>query len=244
MRGHIQTVALTLLAAANLASAGAGELPVIPYGELRFVHAVSFSLLHTSLDGEADVPAGGVKVTLTCVIRAGKLTDCVPDAQANDSQHNFVSVALKRVKAMEVEPMTWKSEPTEGRRTLVSLTIKPTDRLTGSRVDFSKGDLISYAYKPSPQQIQHFYPSRGLQYGSEAVLDLACTVTQTYSLACEDVQVSIYGSPDGSDDAELKADFAESARKIMALYVVSPHLSSGQSSVGAGVRHRMRFVLA
>jgi hypothetical protein len=219
------------------------EDDVIPYSQLVIVHGVTPNISHTSLDGAPDVPDQGVRVSLTCVIRDNALVNCVPDEHMTAVENAFISTALKRVRSIEVGPATRSGDSAAGRRSLVVVTIKPTDRFKGSSIDFSDGDLLSYDCRPSARDIERLYPRQAIYGDVEALVDLACQVNATLSFDCPDIRVELLSASARGDADDMKALFTDAAQHVMSLYRVAPRLANGKAAVGSGVRQRIRFVL-
>jgi len=245
MTGCFKSAALAMLAmtasilATQRAMADANDASVVPWIELEILQAQTWNLRHQSLEGAPDVPAPGFSIGLECKIDEGTLTKCRAETPLADAYKAFLPAALKRAQAYRIGPLSTSGLPLSGRKTVVPIAFSTADRFPGSTINFSKGDLIAYARKPTPDEIMRYYPNRALDHEVEAVIDLACSVNETLSLTCDDVRVlTMPESFELPDLAEtMRVEFREAARKIMARYVVSPKLSTGETSVGAGVRH-------
>lgn len=210
----------------------------LAFSPSMLIQQPSIALRHLSLEG-VTLPKDPYEMSTDCNVsrQTGQLACSL---EAKDASPGILSAAILRIRAMRLDPA--KLDPDNP--TLLKTTIPIV--LTGSdkhAIDFTKTRRIklqdvSWASRPTPEQLEAVYPQKLLAQGKTAHLTLACQVQTDGSLICADTNAK--PPTEALALADYKA-FVNAGEAIMSLYVSTPKLKSGADAAGSVIETPVSF---
>jgi hypothetical protein len=222
--------ALTLAATALVASGESLRTAMIRFSTLKLIDKPSIALKHLTLEG-LNLDADYIEVDLSCnVTRQTGALDCTRGPQEfSDAQ--YVIAAIRRSRAMKLDPSQFKSDDPAVLRTNLTVKLASAERRPIDFVGAPKLALgeLQWAATPSADEVAAAYPAELLHQGLSATVNLVCQVQIDRSVICATV------------DPAPAPQFSWAGKAVMSLYVAAPTLKSGGPSAGTVFATKVDF---
>ena len=212
-----------------------------PFDPAMLVAQPSIALKHLSLEG-VTLATPTVEIGWICdVARQTGALACSLDPSGEIGKDELAA-AIMRVRALRLDPGKLDPDNPALLRMRIPLVLARSDR---RNIDFLKAprhklNEVSWASRPSPEELESVYPQKLLEQGKAAKISLACQIQSDGSLICADANAKPPTDPPVLQDYKA---FLWAGKAIMTLYTSAPTLRSGANASGAVVETVVDFKL-
>lgn len=239
-RGTLQGLATAALAAvAAFASGESLRIQTVRFQTLRLIEQPSIAWKHLSAEG-LTFDSASIDVDLSCsVTRQTGVLDCAR-ADGEFASAEYVVAAIRRTRAMRVDPSQLAADDSVELRTRVTVTLSRHDLRpleVRNAPKLTMGD-VQWAVTPSAADLAAVYPSDLLRQGVTATVPLLCQIQVDQSVLCDAPATDSSGD---SASRERSRQFAFAGKALMTRYVATPTLKSGAPSAGAVIATQVVF---